>query len=132
MIPTLTTPVTATSNRSRRIGRKALQGDRLARALSASQQARPKRSLHLPLRPRAIAITAAVVISIGVLGFAGSQFYLAQAATAQKAAAVERQSKAKASSLAADACRRKKVEQKADQIGKLTYDELYDYNECDK
>lgn len=121
------------SLRHRRIGRKVLQADRLARALSATK---PKKTKLLwpmsSLRPKVIALVCAIVIGVGAIGFTGSQVYFAQVDKTQKAAAAERQSKLEAKSIAADACRREKAEQKADQIGKITYDELYDYGECEK
>ncbi len=120
------------SLRHRRIGRKALQGDRLARALSASHHAHKKDLWGKLLRPKAIVVTSAITIVLGAAGFIGSQFYFTQAAATQKAATTEQQNQAKTKSIAADACRRKKVEQKSDLIGKITYDELYDYDECDK
>lgn len=58
--------------------------------------------------------------------------YNDQVAAAQKVQATEQQRILKANSAEADACRRKKVEQKADQLGKITYDQMYDGNECDR
>lgn len=122
-----------TSIRHRRIGRKVLQADRLARALGTAKHKKTRNVWRAPsLRPKVIALICVIAIGVGALGFGGSQFYFAQVDKTQKAAAIEQQSKLEAKSIAADACRRKKAEQKADQLGKITYDELYDYGECEK
>lgn len=123
----------AVSIRRRRIGRKALQADRIARALTATAQKKPRKTWSVPsVRPRLLAVVCAVIIGVSAAGLAASHFYTARAVEAQKAAAVAEQKMLKAKSVAADACRRKKAEQKADQLGKITYDELYDHGECDK
>lgn len=122
------------STRRRRIGRKALQADRLSRALHADKREGTKHAAwRLPsMRPKTVALICLVAVVVGTLGIGGTQFYLAQVAATQKAAAAKQQAEQKAKSIAADACRRKKAEQKADQIGKVTYDELYDHGECDR
>ena len=123
----------ASSPRFQRIGRKALQADRLSRALALSNKKSTKRSLRLPtLRKNTIlAIGIALVIVLGVSA-GGVRYYTAQAEANKKAALLQQQKDVKEKSSIADACRRKKAEQKADLIGKVTYDELYDYGECDK
>lgn len=121
------------SIRDRRIGRKVLQADRLARALGASKHKKAGRTWRMPhLKPKLIAVICAITIAVSAFGYAGSQYYLAQKAATQKTAAAKQDAQLQAESVAADACRRKKAEQKADQIGKITYDELYDYGECEK
>lgn len=122
-----------TANRYRQIGRKALRAERIARSINSSMQAKPKRSWRLPhLTPKVIALLCALVVIVGVAGFAVQRYYHHQALMAQIKADIKRQGELRAKSMAADACRRKKAEQKADLIGKITYDELYDYGECDK
>lgn len=121
------------SRRDRRIGKKALQADRLARALQSSKTSTPKRSRRVPLpKPRNLLIACALLIFIGVAGAVALQYFSSQAAARQKAADLQMQKIVKAKSLAADACRRKKAAEKVEQIGKVTYDELYDHGECDK
>jgi hypothetical protein len=121
------------ANRHRRIGKKVLLADRLARALNPTSHVPAKRSLSLPpLNRKLLTISFIAVALVGTLGFGGSQFYLAKATAAQEAAAAKMQAAQQIKSRAADACRREKVRQKADLIGKVTYDELYDYDECDK
>ncbi len=75
----------APSNRQRRIGRKALQADRLARALGASKATKPKFAWLAPLlRPKIIALACAIIISVTALGFVGSQSYAARLAAAKR------------------------------------------------
>jgi hypothetical protein len=117
----------------RRIGRKALFADRLNRAVGPAQKKTSFFPWQLPnISVKAMVLTAFAVVTLSGLGFGGSQFYFAQAAANEKAAALKEQKIAKEKSAAADACRRKKVEEKADQIGKLTYDQLYDNDSCDR
>lgn len=84
------------------------------------------------MRPKLIALLCLMLIIVGAIGIGGAQYFTSRAAAAERAAATVRQDKLAAKSMAAEACRRKKAEQKADLIGKVTYDELYDYDECDK
>jgi len=121
------------STRHRKIGRKVLLADRLSNALNDSKIDKSTRIWHfIPLRPKLIALLCLMIIIVGAIGIGGAQYFNSKAEAAQKAATAERQHKLAAKSLAAEACRRKKAEQKADLIGKVTYDELYDYDECDK
>lgn len=121
------------STRHRKIGRKVLLADRLSKALddSASKNSMSKLRI-IPIRPKFIALLCIMIIIVGAIGIGGAQYFTSKAASAQKAADAARQEKKAAKSLAAEACRRKKAEQKADLIGKVTYDELYDYDACDK
>ena len=101
--------------------------------MKATQPTKVKQLLGLlQQRPKTIALLCLSVALVGMLSFTGYQFYVAKAEAAQKAAATEKQTKLAKKSIAAEACRRKKAEQKADLIGKVTYDQLYDYDECDK
>ncbi len=119
--------------RNRRIGRKALQADRLHKALAPPVSKKHKRSWQMPsVRPKVLIAAFIALACIGTLGLIGLQRYNSQANVAQKAAATKQLIELKARSSAADACRREKAAQKADLIGKITYDELYDYGECDK
>ncbi len=128
-----TTPHSKQSVRQRQIGRKVLLADRLSHSLKATQPTKVKQLLGLlQQRPKTIALLCLSVALVGMLSFTGYQFYVAKAEAAQKAAATEKQTKLAKKSIAAEACRRKKAEQKADLIGKVTYDQLYDYDECDK
>jgi hypothetical protein len=121
------------SPRDRRFGRKALQADRLARALQSSKTSTPKRSWRLPVpKPKNLLIACAVLVFAGGASVIALQYFSSQAAVRQKAEDLQMQKIVKAKSLAADACRRKKAAEKIEQIGKVTYDELYDHGECDK
>ena len=119
--------------RRRQIGRKVLQADHLNHALNAGK----RRSVvpnwkFLLARPRRTAAAGLVVVLVGAVGFGLMSAYQSQATTAQKAAVIQQQNTIRSKSAAAEVCRRQKAEQKADLIGKVTYDELYDYDECDK
>jgi hypothetical protein len=123
----------ATSIRHRQIGRKVLKADHLAYALSSRTAKRTKKSLRLPsMRPKVIAVVVAVVLIVTAVGIGGAQYYSAKTAEAQKVAAAKLQTKLEAKGVASEACRRQKLAEKADQIGKITYAELYDGNACDK
>lgn len=125
---------TAASVRHRQIGRKVLKADHLAHALGARPKKRSRIALpRIPaMRPKLVAAVCAAVLLVAGLGMAGAQYYFAKTAEAQKVAEAKHQVKLRANSIAAEACRRQKLAEKADQIGKITYAELYDGNACDK
>ena len=119
-------------SRTRRIGRKVLQADRIARLLKKPEAA-PKRTWPLPaLKPKTYALTGVMLLIVTLIGIGGSRIYLVQVAAAQKIEIEKQQKIAEFNSKEADACRRKKTEEKAELVGKVTFDELYDYNECTK
>jgi hypothetical protein len=130
---TTTRNLHTTSPRQRQIGRKVLQADRLATVITRTAGNQQKKSWRMPtVRPRIIGAICAALIVIGVTSFIGLQSYMGKVAATQKITAEKQQRVLEAKGIAADACRRKKVEEKAALIGKITYDELYDHNSCDK
>ena len=120
------------SVRHRRVGRKVLQADRLTHLLAQESKNTTKPWDILIVRPKLTLAACALLIAVSAVGFGGLRFYAGQQAASEKAAAVKEQDRLRVRSTAADACRRKKAEEKADQIGKVTYDELYDGDACDK
>ena len=118
-----------TQTRRRQIGRKVLQADRLSQALSSTPK-RSRKNIRFTrfIQPKFAAALSVAVIGFAVIGFGAVQFYAGQRLAAQDTASKQERAK----SISADACRRQKAEQKADLIGKVTYDELYDGDECDK
>lgn len=111
----------------RQIGRKVLRADHLQHSLQRTHTPtrRPAWAARL-LQPK---LAAGIIVSIGLIVIASSfglQLYGAQAAKAEQAAEQIRQEKAVADSKIAEACRRQKVKEKADQIGTITYEQLYD------
>jgi hypothetical protein len=69
---------------------------------------------------------------LGALGVTVLHSYSTRLADEQKNEAAKQIASQKERAAKADACRRAKAEQKADLIGKVTYDELYDNDECDR
>lgn len=119
--------------RHRRIGRKVLLADRLARAVAPNTQKRRNKDWRVIFaKPKLAASIVIGVLVVGALTFTGMQAYSAQQAEARQAEATEKFALQKEKAAEADACRRAKIEQKADLVGKVTYDELYDGNECNK
>ena len=119
--------------RNRRIGRKVLAADRLAQAVSTSTAKKTHKDWHKTFLRSKLVVTALVcVVAFGILGWIASQAYFAQQASVQKAENQRLADQERAKAVKADECRRAKLEQKADLIGKITYDELYDYGECDE
>lgn len=119
--------------RNRRLGRKTLQADKLSSVLGRSQSKQsPLSTILSALKTRtAVAIIAGIVVLLGV-GTVAYSVHRNQLATAERKAAAAQDIKLKAKSDAADACRRQKAQEKSELIGKVTYDELYDYGACDK
>jgi len=119
--------------RNKRIGRKVLLADRLAYSLSVNTQNKTRMRWRAVLaRPKIIAAASLGILVLGTLGFIGVGFYSAQLADIRETEAARQLSLDKEEAAKADACRRAKLEQKADLVGKVTYDELYDGDECDK
>lgn len=128
-----TTPPRPQSVRHRRIGRRVLLAHRLHPALKPAKQHRlAAAKSRIKARPKTSALLAVGVLALCALAAGGAHFYSITTAAAEKAAAEKRYAIEKQESLAADACRRKKLEEKADLLGKVTFDELYDNNECVK
>lgn len=119
------------NNRHRRIGRKVLLADRLARSLNRS--ASPAGRWDWLKRNKRYAVAASIGLFVVVtVGVSVTQFYSNQTAASEKIATEKLEAETRQKDIAADACRQKKAQDKADLIGKVTYDELYDGNECDK
>ncbi len=66
-----------------------------------------------------------------MLGTAGYAYYQQVRAKELQAAAKVSEERARVASEKSDECRQQKVAAKADLIGKVTFDELYDYTVCD-
>jgi hypothetical protein len=121
------------SARRRQIGRKVLLAERVSKLLEADKRAQTKPSrLRFRLNKKLAVVTGVILVVALVGGAAGYQQYARKVSAAKFADMVKQQKALKAKSEAADECRQKKAEQKAHLIGKITYDELYDYGECDK
>jgi hypothetical protein len=121
------------SARRRQIGRKVLQAERVSRLLEADKHSQAKSSrLRFRLNKKLAVIVGVILVVASAGGAAGYQHYARKASAAKFADMIERQKALKAKSEAADKCRQEKAEQKAHLIGNITYDELYDYGECDK
>lgn len=128
-----TTPPHPQSVRHRRIGRRVLLAHRLNPASKPAKQNRiAALKSRIKARPKTSALLAVGFLALCVLATGGAHLYSTTTAAAEKAATEKRYAAEKRDSLAADACRRKKFEEKADLLGKITFDELYDNNECDK
>lgn len=131
--PDFLKPSKPTSVRHRRIGRKVLLADKLAHVTKVSaQKSRNNDWRTIFAKPKLAAAVLGGVIAVGVIGFAGMQTYASQQAKAEQAEATAQFTLQKEKAAKADACRRAKLEQKSELIGKVTYDELYDGNECDE
>lgn len=126
----------------KRIGQKAISCSRVHSAIedcmpsvkSAAGKKRILPKIHLRM-PRftffRLAILGAASIVL-VAGAAGYYYYdLEQEKTRAIAEEAVRKRNTEIEKIASE-CRRQKAIEKADQIGLLTYDELYDYDECDK
>lgn len=121
------------SLRHRKIGKKVLFADRLSHALRPKKTRRESLKDRLPSLSRKQLITiglAAVIVSS--VAFGAIRAYTSYAEAKQREVVKQQEVQLKAKSAAADACRREKAQQKAELIGKVTYDELYDYGACDK
>lgn len=126
----------------KRIGQKAMSCGRVQTALEARMPKQVSKAKKNRKRPR-ISFTMPVLshLQLGILGAAcvvllvsgvGYYFYY-QEQDKQRAVAEQRRiEQDRAAEKIASECRRQKAAEKADQIGLLTYDQLYDYDECDK
>ena len=118
----------------RRIGKKAMALSRTSLLLERKMNAAPKqrRKVAFIWRPTRVhyALFAGLVVFF-MIGTAGYAYYQQQQAKERQAAAKVEEERARVASQKSDECRQQKVAAKADLIGKVTYDELYDYSVCD-
>lgn len=132
--PASNQPPDPTLRRNRRIGKKVLLADRLSHAVGKTKRRNdPFRHVRaVASRPKSLAAALTLVVAIGVAGSFALQAYTSRQTVAEEAAAAQELATQKAKAAAADECRRGKLAQKADLVGKVTFDELYDDDECDR
>lgn len=125
----VTRPASQRVNR-KRIGRKAIACGRIASAmeakLAAKETNKPRFSLQLT---RVHGFIMAGVLVLGLLGFGGWTVYARQQAEQLRIAEKARLETEKKLAEKRQECFKSTVADKADQIGKLTYDQLYG-NSC--
>ena len=118
----------------RRIGKKAMTLCRTSLLLERKLAAVPKlrRKLTISWRPTRVhyALFASFAV-VGMLGTAGYAYYQQQQTESLQAAAAVAEDRARAASQKSDDCRKQKVAAKSELLGKVTFDELYDYSVCD-
>lgn len=126
----------------KRIGQKAIHCGRVFTALEArlpkaavttkKKRTRPKLSFRIPnLSRMQLAFIGAACVVLLVSG-TGYYFYDQEQDKARAIAEEKQLERDQEAEKIASECRRQKAVEKADQIGLLTYDQLYDYDECDK
>lgn len=123
-------------SRSHRFGRKAIACARMSYVLDKKPAQAEHKKFTLPTLPRlprpnkkfyVIASLALVVMVVAGLGY--GQYARHQDNVAKAAREVQMQQQIEASKRA-ETCRLQKVQEKADRLNALTYDELYEYNAC--
>lgn len=125
----------------RRIGRKAMACGRMDVAIrskigddpAVSSKSRRKLSFApVTAFAKRHALPLAIVGAVMIAGFGGYNIFTYQ----QRVREAEQQKKYEAERMAAHKriveCERRKAEQKPELIGKVTYDELYDYGACNE
>lgn len=100
---------------------------------------RPKKTRREVLMDRLPSLSRKQLIAIGLaavlvssVAIGAARAYTSYAEAKQREVVKQQEVQLRAKSAAADACRREKAKQKAELIGKVTYNELYDYGACDK
>lgn len=109
-----------------------MQADRLSHALNKVSAPPVRTRFSRFLKPKVMVGVAAVILVVGIVSSVGISSYASQAAAAEAIVVAEQQQRDKQKSAAAEACRQKKIQEKPELIGKVTYDELYNYDECDR
>ena len=122
--------------RRRRIGKKVLACNRIARVLERTTGASAKKKQQKtprfkPTKLQVLVTSASIVVVTLVVGGGYTLFHNYQVEQ-QKQAAAANAIRVEAAEAKSAECRAKKAEEKADQIGMITYDELYDYKSCDQ
>lgn len=124
----------------RRIGKKAMALSRTAILLerkiaAATPQKTVKRKVSPPLlswRPRRVHyVILSAVLVIALIGTGGYIYYERQADAKRRVEEAAAQERARTASQKSNECREQKVAAKADQWGKVSFDQLYDYSVCD-
>ncbi|HRC28566.1 MAG TPA: hypothetical protein PKV96_04240 [Candidatus Saccharimonas sp.] len=118
----------------RRIGKKAMSIYRTSVLLEKKLvPVKVRRTLHMPTwRPsRRQYVIAAIILVVGLVSSIGYLYWKGEQDKALRATEQVQQERARQASAKSNECRKQKLAAKADQIGKITYDELYDYTVCD-
>ncbi|QQS22130.1 hypothetical protein IPM09_01120 [Candidatus Saccharibacteria bacterium] len=118
----------------KRIGKKTMSIYRTSALLEKkSVQNKPRRTLRLPSwRPsRRQYIIATTILVFGLMSSGAYLYWRGEQDKASRAAERAQQERARQASIKSNECRKQKLAAKADQLGKITYDELYDYTVCD-
>jgi hypothetical protein len=118
----------------RRIGKKAMSIYRtsvlLEKKLATRAPGRIARLVHW--RPtRRQYVIAAVILMVGFIASAGYLYWSGEQDKVRRAAEQVQIERERQASIKSNECRKQKLAAKADQLGKITYDELYDYTVCD-
>ncbi len=114
----------------RRIGKKILSCSRTANLLYGEIKQKKWHFPKIQLTKKHIAIACGVVLLIVACGV-GYKVYDNYQIEQKRIAAEAKAVRDAAARIKSNECRAQKVAAKSDQIGKITYDELYDYTVCD-
>lgn len=114
----------------RRIGKKILSCSRTATLLYGELKQKKWHFPKIQLTKKNIAIACGVVVLVAASGV-GYKIYDNYQIEQKRVAAEQKAVRDAAARVKSNECRAQKVAAKADQIGKITYDELYDYTVCD-
>ncbi len=114
----------------RRIGKKILSCSRTATLLYGELKQKKWHFPKIQLTKKNIAIAGGVVVLVAASGV-GYKIYDNYQIEQKRVAAEQKAVRDAAARVKSNECRAQKVAAKADQIGKITYDELYDYTVCD-
>lgn len=118
----------------RRIGKKAMTLCRTSLLLERKVAELPKqrRKFVISWRPARLHYALfASFVAVCVLGTAGYAYYQQQQSQVIQTATKIAEERAREASERSDECRKQKVAAKSDLLGKVTFDELYDYSVCD-
>lgn len=114
----------------RRIGKKILSCSRTATLLYGELKQKKWQLPKVRLTKKHVAIACGVALLIAASGV-GYKVYDNYQIEQRRIAAEEKSVRDASARAKSNECRAQKVAAKADQIGKITYDELYDYTVCD-
>lgn len=127
-------PPRSTRPNVKRIGKKAMMIYRTSSILEKKlTPAKQRRKLpQISWRPsRRQYIIAAIILVVGLVAASCYIFWRVEHDKAGRAAEQVQLERARDASVKSNECRKQKAAAKADQLGKITYDELYDYTVCD-
>ncbi len=126
-------PLSPEQAHKRRIGKKVLSASRMSVILQKRLGNMKSAGIaKIRIAKKYIVLATVLALILTTTGIVGYNTYSNHVAQQAAAAAKTQQLEEEAALLKASQCRAQKAVEKSDKLGKITYDQLYDFDECNK